>query len=358
MKQQFMMVRQTLPILLCLLLWGAGVHAQDFHYSQFSNAPLHLNPALTGVFAGNTRIAASYRSQWNQVPVAYETFTVTADHKYNCGNVGPGFFSTGVAVNYDQAGDTRLALAQVGLYGSYTRPLNEQSFVTVGMNAGVGQRSFQTDDIRLDENFDPLLGIFDPNRPISEDFSNTSNIFVDAGVGINFRWQALQNTALIDLLEKRSKLDIGIGIHHLTQPDMGFQDDSESRLPIRYSPYATGVIQIGEPVDALLAGMAQFQGPYRQYLATLGAKFHLNRAPGEQLSIMLGAGYRFDEFGDAWYPALEFHYHEILRASLSYDINISEFQIATNRRGGLELSVRYLFKKVCPLPDFKFCPLI
>ena len=106
------------------------------------------------------------------------------------------------------------------------------------------------------------------------------------------------------------------------------------------------------------AGMAQFQGPYRQYLATIGAKLHINRTPGEQLSIMLGAGYRFDEFGDAWYPALELNYHEIIRASLSYDINISEFQIATNRRGGLELSVRYLIKKVCPLPNFKFCPLI
>lgn len=358
MKQQFMMVRQTLPALLCLFLWVVGLQAQDFHYSQFSYAPLHLNPALTGVFAGDTRIAASYRSQWNQVPVAYETFTVTADHKYTCGAAGPGFFSVGAALNYDQAGDSRLALAEFGLYGSYTRPLNEQSFVTAGLNIGAGQRAFKTEDLRFDRNFDPLMQMFNGDLDNGENFSNTSHIFLDAGFGINFRWQALQSTALIDLLEKRSKLDIGIGIHHLPRPDMSFRDDVESKLPIRYSPYATGIIQVGDPLDAHLAIVAQYQGPYRQYLATIGAKLHLNRTPGQQLSIMLGAGYRFDEFGDAWYPALEFNYHEFLRASLSYDINISEFQIATNRRGGLELNVRYLIKKVCPLPNFKFCPLI
>lgn len=353
-----MMVRQTLLSHLCLLLLVAGLQAQDFHYSQFSYAPLHLNPALTGVFAGNTRIAAGYRSQWNQVPVSYETFTVTADHKYTCGRPGPGFFSSGVAINYDQAGDSRLALAEANLYGSYTHPLNEQAFVTVGLNAGLGQRSFKTGDLRFDENFDPTIGIPNPSLSNGETFANTSHIFFDAGIGINFRWQALQSGALIDLLEKRSKLDLGIGIHHLPRPDMSFVEDMKVALPIRYSPYATGIIQVGDPIDVHLAGMAQFQSSYRQYLATIGLKLHLNRTPGDQLSVMLGAGYRFDRFGDAWYPALELNYHEIIRASLSYDFNISEFQIATNRRGGLELNVRYLIKKVCPIPNFKFCPLI
>jgi len=41
---------------------------------------------------------------------------------------------------------------------------------------------------------------------------------------------------------------------------------------------------------------------------------------------------------------------------LSYDINVSDFQVATDRNGGFELSVRYLFKKICPVPNVKFCP--
>lgn len=352
------MVRRILQTFCWIILLHSCLFAQDFHYSQFTYAPLHLNPGLTGVFAGDTRITTNYRSQWNQVPVAYRTFTVTADHKYTCGNDKPGFLASGIALNYDYAGDSRLSRADVGLYGSYTRPLNEHSFLTGGLNLGVGQRRFRTEDLRFDQQFDTGIGEFNPNLSSGEVYGNQSHLFMDFSLGVNFRWQDLDRSSIYDFLEKRSKLDIGIGIHHLNQPDMSFIEDSKVVLPIRFSPYADGTIQIGDPLDIHLTVLGQFQGTYRQYLGTIGAKLHLDRTPGDQLSIKLGFGYRFDEFGDAWYPALEFNYHEILRASLSYDINISDFTIATNRRGGLELNLRYLIKKVCPLPNFKFCPLI
>lgn len=351
-----MMSSRTLLFCCCLLFFSGISLAQDFHFSQFSYAPLHLNPGLTGVFAGDTRIAGSYRSQWNQVPVAYKTFMVTADHKYTCGREGNGFFSSGIALNYDQAGDSKLAMAQANLYGSYTRPLNNQAFLTLGASLGLAQRRFLTDELRFDNQFNGEF--YDPTLGTGEFFANQSHIFLDAGLGVNFRWQALQSTALVDLLEKRSKLDFGVGLFHLNRPDQSFIDDVKVRLPMRISPYARGVVQVGDPLDVVLAAMGQFQSTYRQFLGTAALKLHLNRNLGEQLSLQLGAGYRFDRFGDAWYPALELNYHEQWRVGLTYDINISDFQIATNRRGGLELNVRYLIKKVCPLPDFKFCPLI
>lgn len=347
-----------------LLLYGLVIccssvlYGQDFHYSQFSYAPLHLNPGLTGVFAGDTRVNANYRSQWNKVPVGYKTFSVTADHKYTCGSLGPGFFSSGLALNHDRAGDSRLQMSTIGLYGSYTHPINKQSFITLGVNAGFGQRKFAEEDLRFDNQFDMGLGVFNPTLSNEEHFANTSHLFFDAAVGFNLRWQAQDRAQLIDLLDKRSKFDVGIGVHHLTRPDMSFIEDVKVNLPMRINPYAIGTLQVGDPLDIRLGVLAQFQQKYREYLGTAGLQFHFNRTPGRQRSLMLGVGYRFDEFGDAWYPAFEFNYNEMLRASISYDINISDFNVATNRRGGLELSVRYLIKKVCPLPKFKFCPLI
>ena len=42
---------------------------------------------------------------------------------------------------------------------------------------------------------------------------------------------------------------------------------------------------------------------------------------------------------------------------LSYDVNFSELQTASNRRGGLEISVTYIFKKYVPnLRRYKVCP--
>lgn len=335
-----------------------GLQGQDAHYSQFSNAPLYLSPGLTGVFGGQTRIAANYRSQWASVPADYKTFTVMADHKYNCGNNRPGYFSSGVAVNYDRAGDSRLTRADANLYGSYTRPTGLRTFLTFGLGAGLGQRSFDPDDLRFDEQFDIGLGAYNPNLGNGENFANTSYLFFDAAAGINFRWQALQRGTLIDLLDKRSKLDVGIGVHHFTRPDMSFIEDVKVRLPVRWSPYANANIQVADPLDLRLAFMAQFQGVYRELVGQAGVNIHFNRDPGQQWALMLGVGYRFDEFGDAFFPMLELVYHDVLRASVSYDVNISDFNVATNRRGGLEIGLRYLIRKVCPLPDFKFCPLI
>ena len=46
--------------ILCIILSTLS-YAQDVHFSQFNNAPLMLNPALTGLFFGDQR-ASSDRS--------------------------------------------------------------------------------------------------------------------------------------------------------------------------------------------------------------------------------------------------------------------------------------------------------
>lgn len=66
--------------LCCLFsLMSAVLCAQDIHWSQFEYAPLQLHPAQTGLFNGNYRVAANYRSQWFDVPVAYRTVAVSFD---------------------------------------------------------------------------------------------------------------------------------------------------------------------------------------------------------------------------------------------------------------------------------------
>jgi len=54
-------------LLLTLLLFPGIVSvslAQDPNFSQFFASPLTLNPALTGKFDGNFRLAGNYRNQW------------------------------------------------------------------------------------------------------------------------------------------------------------------------------------------------------------------------------------------------------------------------------------------------------
>src|SRR5215213_6221041 len=53
--------------------------AQDPNFSQFFASPLTLNPALTGKFDGDFRLAANYRNQWPTINNAFTTYTVSAD---------------------------------------------------------------------------------------------------------------------------------------------------------------------------------------------------------------------------------------------------------------------------------------
>lgn len=350
-------MKKATQLLLLLLFCGASLTAQDFHYSQFHNAPVNLNPALTGVFRGDTRLMANYRSQWSAVPVDYMTFTASADHKFIRRTANKSFFAGGLALHYDQAGLSNLRLIDLNLSGSLTHQFRPWFLGTVGARVGVGQRAFQTGSLTFDNQYDPILGAFDPNLSSQEDFDRTSFFYPDISLGFNLRFQQYKEGELVDRLERRSKLDIGLGVFHLNRPDQSFYDDDNAPLGIRLSPYAMGTLQLGKSFDLIANATGQFQSPYTELVGMLGARVHLNRQLGKQLALQLDFGYRYNDFADAFFPGLEIFYNN-WQFGITYDVNVSPFEVATRQRGGIEVSLRYVIRKVPPLGYFQICPLI
>lgn len=350
------------PLILLWLVVGK-LGAQDLHYSQFYNAPMTISPSLTGVFGGDVRFMGNYRGQWSRTPVDYRTFTAVVDMKFINRTARKGFFAGGLAFNYDQAGYSKLNLTNLGLNGSYTRQLSNKFFVSLGGLVSANQRRFKLDDLEFDSGFDPGSGTFDPSLGTGETFPSTSKFFLDFGAGINLRLQGLDAAEMIDRLTKRSKLDVGVGVFHITQPDQSFYDNYESPLTTRITPYILGVLQVSNNVDLVGNLIGQFQEPYQEYLGMVGGRIYLSRRLGRPLAVQLGVGYRFNDIKafsaskDAWMPNVEVHYKQ-WRAGFSYDINISGFNVTTQKRGGPEFSVSYVLHKVRPLPYFKHCPLI
>jgi Type IX secretion system membrane protein PorP/SprF len=56
-----------------IVMFALSAYAQDPHFSQFFASPLTLNPAFTGKFDGEWRLAANHRDQWPSIPKAYVT---------------------------------------------------------------------------------------------------------------------------------------------------------------------------------------------------------------------------------------------------------------------------------------------
>lgn len=336
-----------LPIL--FLLGSQMLLAQDIHFSQFYHSPLSLSPALTGVSKGEIRINGIYRSQWNAANSPYKTFLAGADKKFYTGVHPDWWFSAGINLFNDRAGDGNLSTTAVNLSGSYTRILSRDNFLTLGASAGFGQRRFDFNEYTFDNQWNG--DIFDPDRATNENFNNTNNGFPTFGLGFNWRGQQAKHSR-----RPRSKMDLGAGAFHLNTPDQGFKND-KSDLPVRLSMYILPTIQITQKGDIVGSGTFQKQGEYTEILAGAAYRHHLSTKKAKELALQLGFSARFNSIGDALVPAAELHYRNLM-VGFSWDLNISDFSTATNRNGGPELAVRYIIYKVYPLAAFKACPLI
>ncbi|WP_170254645.1 PorP/SprF family type IX secretion system membrane protein [Phaeodactylibacter luteus] len=343
-------------VLVCGVLWS--VSGQDIHYSQFSYAPSTTNPALTGIFRGKLRAVSNSRQQWRTVPVNYLTFSASADVKLpNKNQNRTGFWAVGGNFNYDRAGSFALQNTNLNLSVSYTQRLAEKVFITAGAQPGLARRDFDLKpDLLFDSQYDRSLSAGNPALPNNENFQQSGNTFPDFSAGLNFRIQDFSNCEIVNTLDNRSWIDLGAGLFHLNRPDQAFDETDEARLPVRISPYIMANKQVNEIADVFLNLNFQFQGVYKEWLANVGGRVYLDKTPGYQAALELSCGYRFnDQLGDVVYPSIGLQYGDFF-GSFSYDINISEFNVATRNRGGWEFTLRYTLGSICL--DNYFCPLL
>ena len=328
-----------------LLFVGAQLCAQDIHFSQFYNAPLVVNPAQTGIFLGDQRFAASYRNQWQAADAPYTTFLGAYDQKLRTKRMDDHFFSAGAHLYYDEAGDADLSTLNVSLGGSFTKVLDGVNFVSIGAQAGVGVRGFG-DSYTTDRQF--VNGRFNEMAATGEDFANTSIAYPDFSVGLNWHGQQLN---------KRTNFDVGVALYHFHQPDQAFMMEDEARLPTRLSVIFHPAVQLTERLDGIVQLMTQIQGPSVETVGGLAARVHLSTKRGKELALQAGGAMRLNAITDAFVPSFQVFYQN-WRVGLSYDLNISDFNTASNRRGGLELSAQHIITTVKPLRNFKLCPLM
>jgi len=334
--------------ILCLTLLSCEVlviHAQDIHWSQFGFSPMQVNPALTGIFRGDVRFSGNYRAQWVQVPVNYQTVGFGVDQVIYLKGIPNGRMAAGLLLNVDQAGDSELQYVQVAANGSYTIQLGQRHFLGAGIQIGVLQRSLSFGNLTFDQQYNGQ--VYDPSLPSGEQFDgNASGFRPDVGVGVNYRYQ---------IPKRRTTLDAGLGVFHLTEPDLSFFNQGYAPVERRFSWYGLLTTKITSGVDVLGNAMWQMQGRSDEIVASAGVRLHINTTHTREVALDLLFGYRTFDNEDALFPMCVVHYRAY-RFGLSYDATLSEFTVANRGRGGPEFSFSYIFSKVRPLP-LKICPI-
>lgn len=322
-----------IPILLLLTLGQRQVaRAQDIHFAHFyENAQLR-NPALTGIFTGDYKVVANYRTQWGNIAPAYQTMLASFENRSVLNPDNGDALSYGLTVTYDKAGSVSYSTLQVYPSVNYNKSLqgNRATFLSMGFAGGYIQRSFDPGLMTFDNQYTPGIG-YVPGSPSGEPgFNQTINLW-DLGAGLSLNSSAGH--------DNRVAYYVGVGGYHLNRPKIAHgSNGSFVRLNMKWSGNLGLQWRMNPNFFATVHANYTNQDPYQETITGLmlgWRHFDMNNL-SSNFALSVGAFYRWN---DAIIPTLRVDYN---RYSLlfSYEGNVSQLQPALNNNGaGYEMSL-------------------
>jgi type IX secretion system PorP/SprF family membrane protein len=332
-------MRKVIQYIICYLSCITAT-AQDIHFSQYIYSPLNLNPALTGMFDGDMRFNAAYRQQWNSVTVPYKTFSLSYDQVIGKTDATGKRNSAGIVINNDKAGDGNYGTMQVLFSFAHLFPLTSDSihFINASVQAGIAYRSLDVNQLTFDNQFNG--DVYIPSSSTGENFDRSNYIYPEINAGLS--WLGIFDNA---------DYNAGISFQHLTQPNQSFFNEN-AVLPVRLQFSASSVLMKNEKINYMPSVLLMQQAKFAEF--TFGGEIRFNLSNSTiRKSFGIGLNYRIK---DAIIPGAAVWFNQ-WRFGLTYDINTSDLNSASNSKGGPEFNLIYILKKVHYSPVKANCPV-
>jgi type IX secretion system PorP/SprF family membrane protein len=350
MKQteyKFGMRKWTSFFAVALVAGITSLTAQDVHFSQFTMSPLTQNPGLTGAIY-DIQAIMNYRTQWASVASPYTTMAASFDMRLGHKKSRKGFWAAGMNIYDDKAGDAQLSILQANLNVAYHVRLNEYNILGAGIQAGFVQRSISAGALQWGNQYNG--SVYDANLPTGETAGiAASKMFIDAGAGVVWSYDNTKGAKNVTD-NHEFKINVGASVFHPQESSYSFYGDGE-KLYMKFLVHSDARISIPNSNMAIVpAMMYSRQGNVQELDAGAMLRYKLKQdskytgfAKGAALS--LGGYYRA---GDAFAPAMLLEYANYA-LGMSYDLNTSPLRTASNLRGGVEITLRF----VTPNPFLK-----
>lgn len=324
-------------LIVITILLSLNSLAQDPHFSQYSEAPLFLNPANTGL-KNDLRAILNYRTQWAAVSTPYQTTGLSFDMSLAKDDASNAYMGIGATVLYDRAGDGNLSLTQGNLNISGVVLLNDENKLSVGLMGGFGQRSIEYSNFRWDAQYD---GTYNSNLSSNETFDQNAFSYFDAGAGVTWSYGRDQKYITAN---DGVKADVGVSFFHFGIPTASFAENNAEGLNLKYVAHAS--MELGQS-NSNLTFIPQVywtaQGKLNELL--LGNKFRYllqegSHVTGLRKSTAMGVGVYY-RLQDAVIASFNLDYGNF-SVGFSYDFNISSLTPASNMRGGAEVYLKFV----------------
>jgi type IX secretion system PorP/SprF family membrane protein len=322
------------------------LRAQDFTFSQFYEKPLLRNPALAGIFSGDIRVSAAHRSQWGSVTVPFKTSALSIENKIPVGNAND-FVTLGVQMTNDVAGDVKLKRTQLQPAINYHKSVSgsKDSYLSLAFMGGLATSQFDPTLMKLADQF--RNGSYNAGNATAQKVEQNGYNYWDASTGLSYT----------STLGTDGKFYVGAALYHFNKPEVAFNSTNEDvYLDERYMVNAGLNFPISDYGKIVAFADYMRQGKNRQLLAGLmyGMDIVEYYDDEDQVTLYFGS---FIRMGDAVIPMVKLDRKNVSMA-LSYDVNVSKLHVASNWRGGFELTLVYkgflkinsttLDKTLCP----------
>lgn len=314
-------------VILCFCSWATTSYSQDPHFSQFFASPLTLNPALTGKFDGDFRIAGNYRNQWPTINKAFTTTTLSLDLPIMGGSIaendtwGVGF--TGFS---DQSANNALKFNYLSVSTAFHKGLDEDGYHQIGAgfqgtysNMLLDVSSLKFGDMLTSSGFTGLT---------NENFSNTTlkNSYFDLNAGLLYSGSSTDY----------NNFYIGVSMYHINRPRQQFNSGALFLLNPRTTVHAGGYFPVGQTSTLHLSGLHSRQAQAHETI--IGGTVEMRVAEGNKpTNLLVGSWIRLN---DALIPYIGLEFSDF-RLGTTYDINTSNLKTASSSRGGIEISLIY-----------------
>ena len=328
----------------CILCYCSGVSiAQDIGFSQFYEQPLLRNPALAGIFNGDARFTACYRNQWQSVTVPYRTFGLSSEVKFPMQVMGNDVTTTlGLQLMRDVAGTSEFSTTQILPAANISVRTGENSFLSGGFMAGLRQQRFDPTKLVLNDQFVSLSdGSFSILPYSNQVFNNTSVDYFDVSAGISYK----------SSFNDYADYYVGAALFHINSPAVGYFEENKIMLNKKLAVNAGVSLAVGDLNELIFYGdyFDQFTSDFERVRITtaqFGLLYNHIFFEDDNKAITGGMVYRWN---DAIIPVVQLEFSSF-KIGASYDVNVSKLVVASQSRGGFELTLSYkaLFKSRNP----------
>ncbi len=313
------------------------VAAQDIHFSQINETPMHLNPGNTGFFDGLFRVTMNYRTQWASMGHPYTTAAAAFDMPLMYAK-DRAYMGIGAFIYRDQAGDSKFGTFQALLSASGIVPFDDNNKLSVGLQGGFSQYSATVSDLQWENQY--VNGAYDPTASANESNLLTSFPYADFSGGAVYQYRSVAGSVIG---KDVNEFSFGAAAFHVNKPQEKFHSGGGIRSDMRFVFHGNGRIDFsGSPWSLRPSGYYMKQGPASEIVFGSMIRYRIKNGTKvtnffSESGIAAGINYRWK---DAIIPQLYYDLGDIF-VGVSYDINISKYRAVSKYAGGLEFTLRY-----------------